>query len=95
MIQHGGRLDSELFPESIERRSWPTLGAYAGFLRQRRVDYVLVFDSYDRRFQTNEHGLVRRLVALPGRHATTGLVGAKLVVVGSHFDLYRIDRDGG
>ena len=95
LIQHGGRLDSELFPESIERRSWPTLGAYAGFLRQRRVDYALVFDSYDRRFQTNEHGLVRRLVTLSGRHATTGLVGAKLVLVGSHFDLYRIDRDGG
>ena len=45
LIQHGGHLDSELFPESIERQSWPTLGAYSGFLRQRRVDYVLVFDT--------------------------------------------------
>ena len=95
LIQHGGRLDSELFPESIDRRSWPTLAAYAGFLRDRGVDYVLVFDSYDRRFQTNEHELVRRLVTLSQQRAATGLVGARLMVDAPQYDLYRIDRGRG
>src|SRR5205823_3381062 len=32
LLQAGGRLDSEFFPESIVRRSWPGTGPYAEFL---------------------------------------------------------------
>ena len=48
IVRKGGHLDSEFFPESIDRRSWPDAQAYSGFLRTRRVDFVIVYDSYDR-----------------------------------------------
>lgn len=61
LIQHGGRLDSEFFPESINRRSWPTLQSYRDFLGGRRVDYVLIYRTYDVRYATNEHDLLDQL----------------------------------
>ena len=61
MIQHRGRLDSELFPESIDRRSWPDAQQYAQFLEERRVDYVVIFNNYDQRYKTNEHNLLEVL----------------------------------
>lgn len=63
LIQHGGKLDSEFFPESIDRRSWPSAGAYLTFLRDRRVDEVLIYFAYDARYRTNEHSLLDDLVA--------------------------------
>ncbi|HEV7762532.1 MAG TPA: hypothetical protein VGO78_26165 [Acidimicrobiales bacterium] len=65
MLQGGGRLDSEFFPESIDRRSWPTPEAYLRFLDGRRVDYVMIWQGYDTRFRTNEHALLQRLAATP------------------------------
>jgi hypothetical protein len=65
MLQGGGRLDSEFFPESIDRRSWPTTDAYLRFLDRRRVDYVMIWQGYDTRFRTNEHALLQRLAATP------------------------------
>lgn len=63
MIQHGARLDSEFFPESIDRRSWPSAEAYLAFLRGRGVEYVLIYGNYDARYRTNEHDLLRVLDA--------------------------------
>ena len=63
VLKHGARLDSEIFPESINRRSWPTETAYAAFLREREVDYVLISNAYDKRYRTNEHALLESLVA--------------------------------
>jgi hypothetical protein len=61
MLRAGARLDSEFFPESINRRSWPTANAYLAFLAQRKVERVMIFDSYDQRFRTNEHQLLDKL----------------------------------
>ncbi len=61
MIQHGALLDSEFFPESIDRRSWPDAQQYADFLQKRQVDYVVVFNNYDVRYRTNEHNLLEVL----------------------------------
>ncbi|MEP6870788.1 MAG: hypothetical protein ABI939_02950 [Anaerolineaceae bacterium] len=63
LIQHGGRLDSEFFPESISRRSWPSLEAYREFLHGRHVDYVVIYRAYDARYATNEHDLLNRMVS--------------------------------
>lgn len=63
LIQGGGRLDSELFPESIDRRSWPDVAAYAAFLRDRKVDAVLISEAYDRRYRTNERAFLDELTA--------------------------------
>jgi len=63
LIQHGAKLDSEFFPESIDRRSWPSSAAYLSFLRARKVDEVIVYHDYDARYHTNEHSLLDQLTA--------------------------------
>lgn len=63
LIRHGGRLDSEFFPESIDRRSWPSTADYQAFLAGRHVDYVLIYYAYDVRYGTNEHALLNELVS--------------------------------
>jgi hypothetical protein len=90
LLLNHGRLDSEFFPESMARQSWPTLEKYSTFLRARRVDFVIIFDNYDRERQTNEHDLLRRLV----REKSCGArrVGARLVGHGAGFDVYRVVR---
>ena len=67
LLRAGARLDSELFPESIDRRSWPDTDEYAQFLHKRHVDYVIIFDNYDARYHTNEHELLAALVSGGGR----------------------------
>lgn len=62
MLQHGGRLDSEFFPESIHRTSWPGISAYSQFLDERNVDFVLITYAYDARYRTNEHLLLDEMV---------------------------------
>lgn len=81
LIQHGANLDAELFPESIDRRSWPTTNAYLAFLRGRKVDDVIIFDTYDARYGTNEHALLAQLGA-------TGC--ATLTVHNDQFDVYHL-----
>ena len=61
VIQHGGRLDSEFFPESLVRRTWPSAVEYCRFLRARAVDRVIVFYHYDIRLKKNEQKLLRLL----------------------------------
>ena len=85
-IRHGGRLDSEFFPESIDRRSWPDTDEYAQFLRKRRVDYVIIFDNYDARYHTNEHELLDVLVSGGGR---SGYCAARMPH-GDGYDIYRV-----
>jgi hypothetical protein len=63
LLQHGARLDSELFPESIDRRSWDYVSLYQRFLASRNVNFVLIYHAYDERYHTNEHALLDELVA--------------------------------
>jgi hypothetical protein len=90
LLKAGGRLDSEFFPESIGRRSFPSAAAYSTFLRQRSVDTVIIFVNYDARWHTNEHALLEKLMDEDSCSATQ--VGVDLIEHLDHFDVYHIDR---
>jgi hypothetical protein len=85
LIRAGARIDSEFFPESINRRSWSNATAYAAFLAARNVDYVLIFPNYDSTWRTNEHALLRQI-------ASAGCAGAEAACVSlvSHTDEYEL-----
>lgn len=92
LLQHNARLDSEFFPESIARNNWPNLAKYSQFLRNRRVDYVIIFASYDREWHTNEHELLRQLTRHgPGR-CPVNRIGVEQVSKAKAFDVYQIRR---
>ena len=57
IVRAGGRIDSEFFPESMYRRSFPDEATYARFLTRRQIDYVVVDPRY-RKFKTNEQQLL-------------------------------------
>ena len=82
LIQHGARLDSEFFPESIDRRSWPDTASYVAFLAGRHVDEIIIYRAYDDRYHTNEHALLDSLVV-------RGCAGLTLRT--PEFDLYHFD----
>lgn len=88
LIQHGARLDSEFFPESMDKRSWPSPAAYGAFLRGRGVQYVMVWGGFDLVYRTNEHALLRRMAAHPG--CTGAPVRVELARVTRPYDLFRI-----
>lgn len=87
LLQGGGRLDSEFFPESIDRRSWPTTAEYARFLDRRRVDFVMIWDGYDQRFGTNEHALLEEMLTTPPAGTTVTRVERT-----GDYDLFAVDR---
>jgi hypothetical protein len=84
VLTHGGRLDSEFFPESFARRSWDTVEDYRSFLRKRKVDFVLIARLYDERERTNEHVLLERLVSEGCATKVTHLAA------GDGADVYRV-----
>ena len=58
----GGVLDAEFFPEGLHRGPFASTDEYAAFLRERRVDHVVTFPSYDRRYRrSNETDLLAEL----------------------------------
>ena len=90
VVRAGGRLDSEFFPESLYRRSFRDESAYAKFLNDRKVEYVVVDYRYQK-FHTNEQQLLDAMAA-PG----TGCVGGLSVQRTDHtttLTAYRITRD--
>jgi hypothetical protein len=91
LLKAGGRLDSEFFPESIERRSFATTEQYSEFLRKRRVDEVILFANYDARWRTNEHAMLGELAAAD--HCTATQVGVTAVDHYARFDVYDIQRN--
>jgi hypothetical protein len=91
LVRAGGRLDSEMFPESINERSFRDVDAYAQFLRERRVDVVWIWASYDAGFHTNEHALLDRLAA-DGSACARGLVGVRVLRGTGQYSVYQIDR---
>jgi hypothetical protein len=90
LLKAGGHLDSEFFPESIGRRSFPDLAVYSTFLRRRGVDTVIVFKNFDVRWKTNEHQLLEDLVTAD--HCSPTQVGASVVERFERFDVYHIQR---
>jgi hypothetical protein len=92
IVRKGGHLDSEFFPESIDRRSFGNAQIYSKFLRTRRVDYVIVYDSYDREYRTNEHALLDELSVTGMEGCDQAVVGAMQLTHAKHFDVYTIRR---
>ena len=93
IVRKGGHLDSEFFPESIGRKSWPDTEDYSKFLRTRRVDFVIAYDSYDRTFKTNEHALLDELSGAGLDGCTVQRVGATQLAHAQHYDVYTVRRD--
>lgn len=93
LVQHGGRLDADFFPESIARRSWQRPVDYAEFLRRRRVDYVIIYAAYDRRYRTNEHQLLDALAERPALSAGESPVCTKVMVRRPEYDVYEVARE--
>jgi hypothetical protein len=89
VLRHGGNLDSEMFPESMARRSWPTADAYTAFLAKRKVDFVIITGGYDDLYRTNEHQL---LEGLAGR--IEGAACVDLWARDPAYDVYRVRREG-
>jgi hypothetical protein len=90
LLKAGGHLDSEFFPESIGRHSFPDLATYSTFLRRRGVDTVIVFKNYDTRWKTNEHQLLEELVTAD--HCSPTQVGVSVVQRFERFDVYHVQR---
>ena len=90
LLQAGGRLDSEFFPESQAIRSFPSTTAYEQLLCTRRVDFVVAFTSYDRKINTNEHDLLRQLAAHPDPASTAPVVTS--VEKDPTVELFSVDR---
>jgi hypothetical protein len=93
LVEHKARLDSEFFPESIARNNWPDVTKYSQFLRNRRVDYVIIFRSYDREWRTNEHQLLRDMKQQGPDRCDADRVGVHQVSSAATFDVYQIRRD--
>lgn len=65
VVRGGGRLDAELFPESMAIESFDGPVEYARELCERDVEFVLHFDSYDRVRETNEGALLEQMASDP------------------------------
>jgi hypothetical protein len=88
IVRNGGRLDSEPFPESIDRRSWATAAEYVSFLKRRHVNFVIIYDAYDDRYRTNEHQILEELT---GRHGSTAC--STRISDEETFDVYELHID--
>jgi len=93
LLQAGGKLDSEFFPESQAIRSFRSTASYEQLLCVRRVDYVLAFASYDRRQKTNEHQLLSELAKRSGE-APGDLVRVRSVSDSPTVEQFAVDRTG-
>jgi hypothetical protein len=91
VVRAGGRLDSEFFPESLYRRSFRDKAAYAKFLTDREVDYVLVDRRYGR-FRTNEQQLLDTLVGESNGGACASGLQVRQSSQSSTLDVYRVIR---
>jgi hypothetical protein len=91
----GGRLDSEMFPESMAMHDFSGIAEYAQLLCARHVDYVIAYDSYTASRHTNEIAVLARLAAVSASPAanTTG-VRARPIERGPGDVVYAITRTG-
>lgn len=90
LIQHGARLDSSFFPESVHHGSFVNADEYAAFLRQRGVDEVLIYQSDTAAYHSNEQQLLGRLTK-----SQYGGVWAEHQLHTADYDLYVIHHARG
>jgi hypothetical protein len=89
IVRGGGRLDSEFFPESMYRRSFPDETTYAHFLTRRLVDFVVVDPGYQK-FKTNEQQLLNDMAW--GGSPCVGGVSVQPVDTTAAYQIYRVTR---
>jgi len=87
VMRHGGMLDSEMFPESMARRSFDSATDYTAFLARRKVDFVVITSAYDSLYRTHEHQLLEGLV-----ERTEGGACVELWARDPAYDVYRVRR---
>jgi hypothetical protein len=87
VMRHGGMLDSEMFPESMARRSFASAGDYTAFLAKRKVDFVVITGGYDSLYRTNEHQLLEGLASRP-----EGGTCVEVWARNPAYDVYRVRR---
>jgi hypothetical protein len=87
VLRAGGRLDSELFPESMAIESFDDVDEYARLLCDRDVEFVLHFDSYDEVRDTNERAMLDALAKDPDAP-----VGVERIADLGDGRVYAIDR---
>ncbi len=63
-VQKGAVLANSFFTETMFRQDWESLEEYTAFLREERIDFVVVEQDYFEDFDTNEGELLDRLVTL-------------------------------
>jgi hypothetical protein len=89
VLRAGGRLDSELFPESMAIRNFRDVDDYAAMLCERRIDRIVHYDTYDEARHTNEVGMIEAL-----EHTPAGGVQLHPVATGSGWQVVGVDRQG-
>ena len=89
VVRAGGRLDSELFPESMAIRSFHGLSDYEQLLCDRHVDFVIAYASYTASRGTNELVVLHDLAAAPDSR-----VRIRAVERGRGHTVYAVDRRG-
>jgi hypothetical protein len=90
VLRAGGRLDSELFPESMAgQRSFRDADEYAAFLCARRIDRIVHDDSHDAERHTNEIEMIDTLEREPH-----GGVALHRIASGSGWQVDAVDRSG-
>jgi hypothetical protein len=92
VVRAGGRLDSEFFPESLYRRSFRDQAAYAQFLNERQVDYVVLDPRY-LKFKTNEEQLLDGMVAASSGDRCVGGMHVQRSEQGPTLAVYQITRN--
>ncbi len=89
VLRAGGRLDSEMFPESMAIRSFRDPGDYASLLCDRHVDRVIHYDTYDAARHTNERAMIDAL-----ERATVDEVHLRPVASGTGWKVDAVERAG-
>jgi hypothetical protein len=65
VLRAGGRLDSEMFPESMAMRNFRDSADYASLLCDRHVDQIIHYDTYETARHTNERTMIDILERTP------------------------------
>jgi hypothetical protein len=89
VLRAGGRLDSEMFPESMAIRSFRDTRDYASLLCSRHVDRIIHYDSYDASRHTNEGTMIDAL-----ERASVDGVRLRPIASGVGWKVDAVDRSG-
>ena len=89
VLRAGGRLDSELFPESMAVHSFASQPEYEQLLCDRHVDYVIAYYEYARTRRSNEIAVLKHLTT-----ARNPRVRLRTIDQGPSYIVYAVDRPG-